>query len=195
MRVPLFYTASIVQIVAPKILVHFSKKCYSTGMLRFIKNNLHALLHFCSPSGRDSRQAFCDIYKGSILLALIGVFICMWRNTLAILYLREWLVLSDVACWIVVIVFELLIVLSFVCATIRRWQDLDIRMPHNESVRALIVRPRFWEVLATMEGSVEANHYGPAPKDNPTPLLDATDIREDVEKQLFVNLGGIEQIK
>lgn len=164
-------------------------------MIRFIKNNIYALLHFCSPSGRDSRQTFCDIYKGSIILALAGVFVGVWRNTLALLYLRDWLVISDTACWILVVIFELVVLLSFVCATVRRWQDLDIRIPANESLSDLIRRPRFWAVLATAEGSTEKNQYGPAPADNPKSLLAEGELPQDVHKKLFVDMDGIEELK
>ena len=164
-------------------------------MLRFIKNNIYALVHFCSWSGRDSRQTFCDIYKGFIVLALLGVFLCAWRNTLTVLYIREYLVISEAACWILTILFELFLVAAFVCATIRRWQDLDIRIPKNESVKELIQRPRFWQVLSTAEGSNDPNQYGPAPKDNPVPLLSEEDLRQSVTKELFVDVDGLEDIK
>ncbi len=164
-------------------------------MIRFIKNNLHALTHFCALSGRTSRQAFCDICKGFILLALSGVFLCAWRNTLAVLYVREFLVISEWACWILTILFELILVAAFVCATIRRWQDLDIRIPKNESVKQLVQRPRFWQVLSSVEGSNDANQYGPAPKDNPVPLISEEDLKEDVAKQLFVDISDFENIK
>ena len=164
-------------------------------MMHFIKNNLHALLHFCSPAGRDSRQAFCDIYKGSILLALFGIFICVWRNTIAMLYVREWLIISETACWVLLILFELIVLLSFICASVRRWQDLDIRIPAEESLYDLIKRPRFWEVLATEEGSNEKNKYGEAPAENPVPVIGEEDFKRDVHKKLFVDLDGFEEIK
>lgn len=164
-------------------------------MIHFIKNNLHALIHFGSPSGRDSRQAFCDIYKGSILLALLGVFVCMWRNTITLLYVRNLLILSESACWMLLGVFELIILLSFICATMRRWQDLDIRIPQHESLRELVARPRFWQVLTTVEGSTQTNQHGPAPKENPKPLLDSTDLQEIVKKKLFTDDDGFEELK
>jgi len=164
-------------------------------MFRFVKNNLYALTHFASWSGRDSRQCFCDIYKGFILLALLGVFLCAWRNTLAILYIREYLIVSEMACWILTILFELVLVLAFACATIRRWQDLDIGIPKNESVLSLIQRPLFWQVLNSVEGSNNTNQYGPAPLENPVPLLSDSDLRESVKKQLFVDVDGFEELK
>ena len=164
-------------------------------MLRFIKNNLYALTHFCVWSGRDSRQAFCDIYKGFILLALAGIFLCTWRNTLAVLYIREYLVISETACWILTILLECFLGLAFICASIRRWQDLDIKIPKNESLAALIQRPRFWQVLSTVEGSNDPNTYGPAPKENPVPLISEEDLKESVSKQLFVDISDLENIK
>lgn len=164
-------------------------------MIRFIKNNIYALLHFCSPSGRDSRQTFCDIYKGTILLALVGVFICVWRNTLALLYLRDWLVISDTAYWILLIIFELFVLLSFTCATVRRWQDLDIRVPADETLWGVIKQPRFWQVLASAEGSTEKNQYGPAPADNPKSLLSEEDVPKEIHKKLFTDIDGIEELK
>lgn len=164
-------------------------------MIRFIKNNLFALFHFCSPSGRDSRQRFCDIYKGTILLALLGIFLCVWRNTIAVLYVRDWLVISEAACWILLAIFEAFILLSFICASVRRWQDLDIRIPANESIWGMIKEPRFWQVLASAEGSAEPNQHGPAPKENPVPLISKEDLKEDSSKQLFVNLDELEELK
>lgn len=165
-------------------------------MIHFIKNNIYALFHFLSPSGRDSRQTFCDVYKGSILLVFVGIFVAVWRNTLSVLYLREWLALSETAWWIMLAIFEVVVLLSFICATVRRWQDLDIRMPANESVRELIQRARFWKVLSTVEGSTETNKHGPAPADNPKSLLTEGELpQEELQKQLFVDLGGIEEIK
>ena len=122
-------------------------------MMRFLKNNFYALVHFCIPSGRDSRQRFCDVYKGILVLALFGVFVGVWRNTLALLYIREYLVLSENAWWVMVVLFELFLLLAFICASVRRWQDLDIHIPANESVLALVSQPRFWQVLANAEGS------------------------------------------
>lgn len=168
---------------------------YFLHMIRFVKNNVYALLHFCSPAGRDSRQTFCDIYKGSILLTLLGVFVCVWRNTLALLYVRDWLVISETACWVLLAIFELVIILSFTCATVRRWQDLDIRIPANESLGKLIQRPRFWSVLATTEGSTEKNQYGPAPSDNPKSILTDEDIPANIRKKLFADLDGVEELK
>lgn len=164
-------------------------------MIRFIKNNLFALFHFCSPSGRDSRQRFCDIYKGSILLALLGVFLCVWRNTIAVLYVRDWLVISESACWVLLAIFEVFILLSFICASVRRWQDLDIRIPANESLLDIVKQPRFWQVLASAEGSAEPNQHGPAPKENPVALVSKEDLKEEPTKHLFVDLDGLEEIK
>lgn len=164
-------------------------------MIHFIKNNIYALFHFCSPSGRDSRQTFCDVYKGSLLLALLGVFIGVWRNTISMLYVREWLVLSETACWVLLAIFELVVLLSFISATVRRWQDLDIRIPPHESVRELVMRSRFWVILATIEGSSEENHYGPAPADTPKCLITEGELStaEELQKQLFVDLAEIEK--
>lgn len=165
-------------------------------MKRFIKNNLHGLSHFCSPSGRDSRQTFCDIYKGFLLLALFGIFACAWRNTLAMLYLRDILVISEPACWILCILFELFLLLAFAMATLRRWQDLDIRIPQGDSFGELIKRPRFWQILASEEGSCEPNQHGPAPADNPVPLISEKDFKEEVLKKLFVDSDNdIQEIK
>lgn len=153
------------------------------------------MLHFGSLSGRDSCRTFRDVYKGCILLALLGVFLGAWRNTIAVLCIREWLVISDTACWVLVGIFELFVLLMFVSATVRRWQDLDIRIPLNESVWSLIQRARFWEVLANEEGSSEKNQYGPAPEDNPVPLLGPEDLKEQVKKKLFIDLDSVEEIK
>lgn len=163
-------------------------------MLRFIRNVIHGLVNFGSPSGRDSRQTYCDIYRGLILLAVAGVFLCAWRNTLAVLYVREWLVISETACWVLVILFELWLFLAFASAVMRRWQDLDIRIPKDDSFKELIKRRRFYEVLAHEEGSQEHNQYGDAPKDNPAPLISEEDLKEAVRKKLFVDID-IEQIK
>lgn len=165
-------------------------------MIKFIKNNLYALFHCLSPAGRDSRRTFCDVYKGHFLLALLGVFVCVWRNTIALLYVRDWLALSEAACWTLLAIFEGIVLLSFICASVRRWQDLDIRIPANESVRELIQKPRFWAVLANTEGSTEPNQHGPAPADNPAALItDAEMPKDEVHKQLFVDLDGIEELK
>ena len=165
-------------------------------MMRFIKNNIHGLVYFWSPSGRDSRQTFCDIYKGFILLALFGIFACAWRNTLAMLYLRDIFVISEQACWILCIIYELFLLLAFATATLRRWQDLDIRIPKDDSFGELIKRARFWEVLMSEEGSDEPNEHGPAPADNPAPLISEADFKEEVRKKLFVDLDhDIEEIK
>ena len=163
-------------------------------MIRFANNLLYGLVHFCSPSGRDSRQTYCDIYRGLIVLALLGICVCVWRNTLAVMYVREWLVISEFACWILVIVFEICLFLAFCCAVMRRWQDLDIRIPKDDSFQELIKRRRFYEVLATEEGSRERNQYGDAPKDNPVPLISEEDLKEAVRKKLFVDID-IERIK
>ena len=110
-------------------------------------------------------------------------------------FTRDWLVISDTACWILLAIFELVVCLSFVCATVRRWQDLDIRIPANESLRELIQRPRFWAVLASAEGSTEKNQYGPAPADNPKSLLAEGELSQDIHKKLFVDMDGIEELK
>ncbi len=164
-------------------------------MKRFTKNVLYGLSHFCSPGGRDSRQTFCDIYKGFILLALFGIFACVWRNTLAVMFVRDWLAITEFGCWTVCGVFELLLLLAFTCAVIRRWQDLDIRIPKEESIRQLIQRPRFWEVLATEEGSNQKNQYGEAPADNPAPLISEQDLKKAIRKKLFVHVDSFEEIK
>ena len=101
-------------------------------MIHFIKNNIYALFHFLSPSGRDSRQTFCDVYKGSILLAFLGVFVAVWRNTLSVLYLREWLALSETAWWMMLAIFEVGVILSFICATVGGWNDVYILNPASE---------------------------------------------------------------
>ena len=164
-------------------------------MKRFTKNVLHGLSHFCIPSGRDSRQTFCDIYKGFILLALFGIFFCAWRNTIAVMFVRDWLAITEFGCWVMCIIFELFLLLAFVCAVLRRWQDLDIRIPREESFKDLIKRPRFWEVLATEEGSRERNQHGPAPDDNPVPLISEADLKEAVRKKLFVGIDEWEELK
>ena len=164
-------------------------------MGHFIYNNLYALSHFLSPAGRDSRQRFCDVYKGFLVLALLGVFLCVWRNTIAVLYVREWLVISEMACWILVGLFELFLLLGFVCATVRRWQDLDIRIPAGVSCRNLIQNSNFWQILATEEGSNQDNQYGPAPKENPVPLISDQDIKEDVVKKILTDNIDFEELK
>lgn len=164
-------------------------------MKRFTKNVLHGLSHFCIPSGRDSRQTFCDIYKGFILLALFGVFVCVWRNTLAVMFVRDWLAISELGCWIMCGIFELFLLVAFTCAVMRRWQDLDIRIPKDDSFGELIQRPRFWKVLAREEGSSEKNQYGEAPADNPVPLVDEKDLKEALRKKLFIGLDEWEELK
>ena len=164
-------------------------------MTRFLKNNLHGLINFWNPDGRDSRQTFCDIYKGFLLLALFGIFACVWRNTLVGLYLRDVFVISELTCWILCILFEILLICAFACATLRRWKDLDIRIPKDDSFEELIKRARFWEVLATEEGSREKNQYGDAPEDNPVPLVSEEDMRKEVRKKLFVDMDGVEELK
>ena len=159
-------------------------------MKRFIKNTLHGLLHFGSLGGRDSRQTFCDICKGFLLLALFGIFACAWRNTLAALYLRDLLVISEEGCWVICILFELFLLCAFATAALRRWQDLDIRIPPNDSLGRLITRARFWQVLTTEEGSTEPNQHGPAPADNPVPLINEQDLKEDILQKLFVDLDS-----
>ena len=164
-------------------------------MKRFTKNVLYGLAHFCVPSGRDSRQTFCDIYKGFILLALLGVFLCAWRNTLAVMFVRDWLAISEFGCWVICIIFELFLLVAFASAVMRRWQDLDIRIPKDDSFQELIKRPRFWEVLASEEGSREKNQYGDAPADNPVPLISEEDLKEAVRKKLFVDVNEWEELK
>ncbi len=164
-------------------------------MKRFTKNVLYGLAHFCVPSGRDSRQTFCDIYKGFILLALLGVFLCAWRNTLAVMFVRDWLAISEFGCWVICIIFELFLLVAFASAVMRRWQDLDIRIPKDDSFQELIKRPRFWEVLASEEGSREKNRYGDAPADNPVPLISEEDLKEAVRKKLFVDVNEWEELK
>lgn len=163
-------------------------------MARFINNVLYGLFHFYSPSGRDSRQTYCDIYRGFIVLALAGICLCVWRNTIAVMYVRDWLVISEQACWIIVILFELWLGVGFASAVMRRWQDLDIRIPKDDSFQELIQRRRFYEVLAHEEGSRERNQYGPAPKDNPVPLISEEDLKEAVRKKLFVDID-IQELK
>lgn len=171
-------------------------KCYIYLMGHFIKSNFHALLYGFSSSGRDSRRTFCDICEGFILLALAGIFLCAWRNTLAILLIRDWLVISEEACWVLCFLFEAFLIVAFINAVIRRWQDLDIRIPKEESVRDLVQRARFWEVLTREEGSSEKNQYGPAPADNPAPLVNEEDLKAALRKKLFVDVDSdIEQIK
>ena len=176
-------------------LAKFWKICYSIFMGHFICNNLYALSHFLSPAGRDSRQRFCDVYKGFLVLALLGIFLCVWRNTIAVLYLREWLVISEIACWVLVGLFELCLLIGFTCATVRRWQDLDIRIPAEVSCRELIQKSRFWHILSTEEGSNQSNQYGPAPKENPAPLISDKDIKEDVVKKILTDGIDFEELK
>ena len=163
-------------------------------MLRFVNNVLYGLLHFYSPSGRDSRQTYCDIYRGFILLALAGICFCVWRNALAVVFVREWLAISESACWVLTILFEMWLLIAFAAAVMRRWQDLDIRIPKGDSFGELIKRPRFYEVLAHEEGSNEKNRYGEAPKDNPAPLVSEEDLKEVVRKKLFVEID-VEELK
>ena len=163
--------------------------------MRFIKNVVHGLTHFGTPSGRDSRQTFCDIYKGFILLALFGIFTCACRNTIAVMFVREWFVISELGCWVICILFELVLLIAFSCAVLRRWQDLDIRIPKDDSFQELIKRPRFWQVLASEEGSTEANQYGEAPADNPVPLISEEDIKRQVRKKLFLDVDEWEELK
>ena len=164
---------------------------YYLYMKRFTKNVLHGLSHFCIPSGRDSRQTFCDIYKGFILLALFFIFVCVWRNTLAVVFVRDWLAITEFGCWVICIICELFLLLAFACAVLRRWQDLDIRIPKDDSFQELIKRPRFWQVLASEEGSPEKNQYGQAPADNPVPLIGEEDLKEAVRKKLFVDVDEL----
>lgn len=163
-------------------------------MTRFIKNVLYGLVHFYSPAGRDSRQTYCDIYRGLIVLGLAGICFCVWRNTLAVMFVRQWLVISEGACWALTILFELWLLVAYAAAAVRRWQDLDIRIPPEESVRSLITRSRFYEVLAHEEGSRERNQYGEAPKENPVPLVSEKDLKEAVRKKLFADTD-FERIK
>ncbi len=164
-------------------------------MSRFIHNVLHGLAYSFSPSGRDSRQTYCDIYRGFIVLALAGICFCVWRNTLAVLYVRRWLVISEGACWILALLFEFWLLIAYASAVMRRWQDLDIRIPKEDSFKELIKRRRFYEVLATEEGSREKNQYGDAPEDNPVPLISEEDLKEAIRKKLFVDIDDYEEIK
>ena len=164
-------------------------------MKRFIKNVLYGLLHFCSSSGRDSRQTYCDIYRGFLLLVVLGTVCMLWADGPVRKFVQEWLLLSNMACWCIFIVFLGVLLLAYVNAVLRRWQDLDIRIPKGDSFDELIKRARFYEVLAQEEGSHEKNQYGPAPKENPLPLISEEDMRKLVRKRLFADLDGIENIK
>ncbi len=163
-------------------------------MKRFVCNVVYGLLHFWTTSGRDSRQTYCDIYRGFIVLALAGICFCMWRNTLAVMFVRQWLVISEGACWVITALFEIWLLAAYAAAVMRRWQDLDIQIPKGDSFKDLIQRPRFYEVLAHEEGSCEKNKFGPAPKDNPVPLISEDDLKKVISKKLFVDLD-YEQLK
>ena len=165
-------------------------------MIRFVKNVGYGLFHFCVLSGRDSRQTFCDIYKGLLLLAFLGVFVALWRNTLAILYLRDFFAISDTAYWILLALFEVFLLVAFLSAVVRRWQDLDIRIPKDQSVMDLISHPRFWQVLVHEEGSLQRNLHGESPKDTPVPIIsdrDLPDMARPVEKS--IELQDVEELK
>ncbi len=165
------------------------------AMLHMTKNVCYGLCHCVSSNGRDSRRTYCDIAKGvSILIIFSGIFMC-WKEGPVWRFLTQWLLLSNTLCWILFAVWMILLVLTYVCSVMRRWQDLDIRIPKGESFANLLKRPRFYEVLATEEGSHEANHYGPAPAENPLPLISEKDLREAICKKLFVDLYDAEQIK
>lgn len=164
-------------------------------MKRFTKNVLYGLFHFYSPEGRDSRQTFCDICKGFFLLALFGMFLSTWRNTLAVMSVLDFLAITPYGCWVLCIIFELMLLAGFACATIRRWQDLGIQIPKNDSVTALIQRPRFWEVLLSEEGSREKNEHGEAPEDNPIPLISEHDLKNAIRKKLFSDVDDWQELK
>ena len=154
-------------------------------MLRFIKNVLYGLLFFCVLRGRDSRQTFCDIFKGFLLLALLGVVACFLRNSLAIMSVRNFFAINDLGCWVLCIFFEMFLLTGFACATVRRWQDLGIDIPKDDSVMDLIQRPVFWEILSGEDGSREKNQHGEAPEDNPIPLISEQDLKNAIRKKLF----------
>ncbi len=103
--------------------------------------------------------------------------------------------LSEPACWIVAGMWIVWLFAAYCCAVLRRWQDLDIRIPKGESFRNLLTRPRFYEVLSQEEGSCEANQYGPAPKENPPALINEEDLKATIRKKLFVDLFDAEKIK
>ena len=162
-------------------------------MIQFIKNVLYGLFHFYSPFGRDSRQTFCDIVKGFVLLSLFGIFVCTWRSTLAAMSILDWFALNEQSCWLLCILFELVLLSGFVCSTVRRWQDLGIRIPKNDSLWELIHRARFWEVLSSEEGSREKNEYGDAPEENPVPLVNEYDLKNAITRRLFCDNGEEEE--
>ena len=164
-------------------------------MFRFIKNNLYGITHCLSTDGRDSRRTYCDIRSGLMMLVLAGVCFCIWRNALGVMFLREFLAISDTACWVLCGMFGLWLIVTFACAAARRWHDLDIKIPRGESVWSLIPRLRFWQVLSHEEGGQEKNQYGPAPADNPAPLVDSKDVQEAIRSKLFAELDDIEEIK
>ena len=111
------------------------------------------------------------------------------------LYVRDWLVISEAACWVLLGLYELVLCLGFICATVRRWQDLDIRIPQGNSWTDIVKKTRFWEILATEEGSNQPNQYGPAPEENPAPLVSAGEVKEDVVKQIFSDGIDFEELK
>ena len=164
-------------------------------MLRFCRNLLHALLYSFSTDGRTSRQAFCDVSKGIGFLAVAAFLICVWRNTVAVMYVRDWLIISEVACWCLLILFEGFLISAMLTTAIRRWQDLDIIMPKDQTMVDLFKKGRFWEIISTTDGSNETNRFGPAPKENPVPPISEADMKESIRKQLFVDIHGIEEIK
>lgn len=156
---------------------------------------MYGITHCLTTDGRDSRCTYRDIYRGFFVLALAGVCICLWRNKLAVMFVRDWLAISDTACWVLCGLFELVLILAFACAAARRWHDLDIKIPSGESISSLVMNPRFWQVLAQEEGGQEKNQYGPAPAENPAPLLDAGEVQESVRRKLFAEVDGIDEIK
>ena len=164
-------------------------------MKHFIKNFLYGLFHALSTNGRDSRQAYCDIFRGTILFIVLTVILISWRTGPVYIFLQEWLMLSEPMCWVVSILWILWLFAAYCCAVMRRWQDLDIRIPKGESFSNLLTRYRFYEVLATEEGACEPNQYGPAPKENPPSLINEEDLKEAVRKKLFVDLFDAEKIK
>lgn len=164
-------------------------------MKRFSKNLLYGFFHAFSTNGRDSRQTYCDISKALLVLGLISLVLMLWSTGPVYTLLKEWLLLSQTVCRILLGVWLLFLGVTLMCAIMRRWQDLDIRIPPGDSFFNLLMRPRFYEVLSTEEGSRETNKYGPAPKDNPIPIIDEADFKKAIRKKLFVDLYEEEIIK
>ncbi len=162
-------------------------------MMRFIKNTCYGFLHFAAPGGRDSRQTFCDICRACTLLALADLMCWLWRDTVLIADLLDWLVISPKTGGILCLFFALYLFLVFMSAVMRRWQDLDIRLPKGETFRQLLHRSKFWEILVSAEGSREPNQFGDAPADTPPSLLSEKDMKEAIRKELF--LDDIEELK